>query len=263
MADGEKWYYAKNGERYGPVSESQIKNLIADGTVLRGTTVWKKGFPKWRYVENTELAAYLPGKDTSADIQERRWYNSEDGRRKGPFDENKFIEMIKSGALLQTLRMRTADKKLTINIPIIIVGILSLIIIFTFLSIFVPTKKTATSFTPRSQENILEERMKIYVERNAENYYTEYSFFHGYDRDEIGAITATKEDSKPNGLEFIFSVEVQIKRGKPSIRALCYIEKKSRNSDEYGITVDFAPWEYKNEREKKQKLAELKAILYW
>lgn len=41
------WYYARNGQQYGPLSEEQLKQMIAAGQVLSTDLVWKAGMPGW------------------------------------------------------------------------------------------------------------------------------------------------------------------------------------------------------------------------
>ena len=47
MSDGSSaWYYAINGQKLGPVSESQLKELALGGK-LTNALVWKDGMPEW------------------------------------------------------------------------------------------------------------------------------------------------------------------------------------------------------------------------
>tara|TARA_Y100000815_G_C13267951_1_gene471846 strand:- start:24 stop:638 length:615 start_codon:yes stop_codon:yes gene_type:complete len=41
------WYYAENGERKGPVSESEAARLAQDGTIGPDTLVWSEGMQDW------------------------------------------------------------------------------------------------------------------------------------------------------------------------------------------------------------------------
>lgn len=54
-----QWFYEMNGERKGGVSESEIIALIESGAIAHGNAVWKKGFPEWMKIENTELRKHL------------------------------------------------------------------------------------------------------------------------------------------------------------------------------------------------------------
>jgi hypothetical protein len=45
MATG--WYFNKNGQPYGPVSDPQMKQLVASGQVTRQDLVWQEGYPAW------------------------------------------------------------------------------------------------------------------------------------------------------------------------------------------------------------------------
>lgn len=53
------WFYEEHGQQKGAISEAEIIRLIQAGRVSYGSTVWKKGFPDWMKVENTELKSYL------------------------------------------------------------------------------------------------------------------------------------------------------------------------------------------------------------
>jgi hypothetical protein len=50
-----EWYYAKDGQQYGPVSARDLKQLADQGTLLATDVVWKDGIPDWR------PAGELPG----------------------------------------------------------------------------------------------------------------------------------------------------------------------------------------------------------
>jgi hypothetical protein len=41
------WFYEYNGEQKGPVPEDELDRLIAQGTVLPTTLVWRDGLPNW------------------------------------------------------------------------------------------------------------------------------------------------------------------------------------------------------------------------
>ena len=41
------WYYAINGQRVGPVSESNFAQLVANGVITEDTLVWRKGMAQW------------------------------------------------------------------------------------------------------------------------------------------------------------------------------------------------------------------------
>ena len=58
-ASEEKWFYEEKGKRKGPVSESEMIQLINSAAISRGTSVWKQGFPDWLKVENTDLQIHL------------------------------------------------------------------------------------------------------------------------------------------------------------------------------------------------------------
>jgi uncharacterized RDD family membrane protein YckC len=47
MASTDIWYYSRNGERLGPVSELDLINTIARGDVRPEDLVWKEGMAQW------------------------------------------------------------------------------------------------------------------------------------------------------------------------------------------------------------------------
>lgn len=53
------WFYEENGQRKGPVSESEIVQLVKTSVISHGSSVWQKGFPDWLKIENTELRTHL------------------------------------------------------------------------------------------------------------------------------------------------------------------------------------------------------------
>ena len=53
------WFYEENGQRKGPITETEMIKFIKSSTVSHGTSVWKKGFPDWVKVENTDLRIHL------------------------------------------------------------------------------------------------------------------------------------------------------------------------------------------------------------
>lgn len=55
------WYYDNAGKPQGPVSESDLRTLLADGHVSATTRVWHEGFgTEWRSAERTELSSSIP-----------------------------------------------------------------------------------------------------------------------------------------------------------------------------------------------------------
>lgn len=43
----QQWYYAKGGQRLGPVPAEQLKELAASGELLPADLIWRKGMPQW------------------------------------------------------------------------------------------------------------------------------------------------------------------------------------------------------------------------
>jgi uncharacterized RDD family membrane protein YckC len=54
------WYYALNGQQLGPVSEQELLQLAAQGTISGGSLVWREGMGDWQ-----PLSAALPAAQTA------------------------------------------------------------------------------------------------------------------------------------------------------------------------------------------------------
>lgn len=55
----EAWFYEESGQRKGPVSENEMIQFIKTSVISHGCSIWKKGYPDWLKIENTELRIYL------------------------------------------------------------------------------------------------------------------------------------------------------------------------------------------------------------
>jgi uncharacterized RDD family membrane protein YckC len=54
------WYYARGGQRQGPVEDAEIQQLAASGQIAPGDLVWRSGLPDWRPAgEVPEIARFL------------------------------------------------------------------------------------------------------------------------------------------------------------------------------------------------------------
>ncbi|HEV7401379.1 MAG TPA: GYF domain-containing protein, partial [Chthoniobacteraceae bacterium] len=60
------WFYEYNGEQKGPVSESELDGLIAQGIVLPTTLVWRDGLPNWTPLAQVRATAAPVGGFTPA-----------------------------------------------------------------------------------------------------------------------------------------------------------------------------------------------------
>lgn len=53
-----KWYYVQAGQQVGPVSETDLANLAAAGTIKSDTLVWREGMPNW--IPYSQIAGGAP-----------------------------------------------------------------------------------------------------------------------------------------------------------------------------------------------------------
>ncbi len=60
------WHYEYKGQRLGPVSEPQMRELIQQRVIAGSTLVWSQGQADWLPLERTELAAHLVHQVASA-----------------------------------------------------------------------------------------------------------------------------------------------------------------------------------------------------
>jgi predicted Zn finger-like uncharacterized protein len=49
------WYYANNGERRGPVSNTEVAELVRTGLIKRETSVWTEGMADWQPAGQSKL----------------------------------------------------------------------------------------------------------------------------------------------------------------------------------------------------------------
>lgn len=54
-----KWYFEEKGERKGPISESEIEQLIINKTISYGNTVWNSSMQNWTAIEESQFSAIL------------------------------------------------------------------------------------------------------------------------------------------------------------------------------------------------------------
>ncbi len=56
MAAASEWHYAKEGRQCGPLSASDIENLIASGTLKPSDLVWRQGMGSWSSVQEAFIS---------------------------------------------------------------------------------------------------------------------------------------------------------------------------------------------------------------
>lgn len=55
------WYYVRGSDRIGPVDESELASLFADGTLDGESYVWTKGFDNWQRAKSVDQVQHLMG----------------------------------------------------------------------------------------------------------------------------------------------------------------------------------------------------------
>lgn len=63
-----EWYYSKKGQRFGPVSGQQLKQLAAEGELGPEDLVWKEAMKQWVPAKSIKGLCDIPPKTTSAPV---------------------------------------------------------------------------------------------------------------------------------------------------------------------------------------------------
>jgi len=61
-----KWYYAREGERYGPVPIGELRRLVERGEIQRTDYVWSRGMAAWEEAGQVEQVAAFFGESRQA-----------------------------------------------------------------------------------------------------------------------------------------------------------------------------------------------------
>lgn len=61
-----KWYYARGGQKYGPLPAARILEMLGSGELTGETLVWTRGMDGWDALEETELWGADTGEITVA-----------------------------------------------------------------------------------------------------------------------------------------------------------------------------------------------------
>lgn len=51
----QKWYYARDGQRYGPVPTGRVKKMLRDGGLSEEDLIWRRGMDTWTPLSETSL----------------------------------------------------------------------------------------------------------------------------------------------------------------------------------------------------------------
>jgi predicted RNA-binding Zn-ribbon protein involved in translation (DUF1610 family) len=114
-----KWHYSVDDEVHGPVTESQLRAMIEDGTIRRSDLVWREGMPDWAEL-GTLPGFFLKMKKPKPleEVVERksRSSNDDDNDNDDEADEEVYRETRRRG---RKKRPRSPDY----TVPIVIAGV--------------------------------------------------------------------------------------------------------------------------------------------
>ena len=95
------WHYAKGGQRHGPVTMEQLRQLAATGQLQPSDLVWQKGMPEWQKAESTD--GLFPSQTSESDmlppLAAAEWHYSKGGQQHGSITEEQLRGLAVSGQL--------------------------------------------------------------------------------------------------------------------------------------------------------------------
>lgn len=99
------WYYAKGGQRHGPVTEEQLRQLADSGQIQSTDLVWRNGMAEWQKVGSIE--GVFPPQPNEPDVPPpvtatAEWYYSKGGLQHGPVTEEQLRQLAGSGQIQST-----------------------------------------------------------------------------------------------------------------------------------------------------------------
>ncbi len=56
----EEWYYTKSGQRFGPIDDEQLRQILASSEGQSIDLVWKKGMADWKKAVDVGLVPAVP-----------------------------------------------------------------------------------------------------------------------------------------------------------------------------------------------------------
>jgi len=84
------FYYHDGTNQIGPFADSQVVELIKNGTIKRDTPMWKEGLPDWCLASTTEFAQHFA---------QAGWYYHDGTNPVGPFADSQVVELVKNGTI--------------------------------------------------------------------------------------------------------------------------------------------------------------------
>lgn len=91
------WYYAIQGDSYGPFTRSDMNHFLEDGTLTQTSYVWTKGMKEWEQWKDSALATFNEIEPKL--VQENWYYVDNNNEQVGPFETYMMVDMVKKGSL--------------------------------------------------------------------------------------------------------------------------------------------------------------------
>ncbi|MBC7783272.1 MAG: RDD family protein [Burkholderiales bacterium] len=108
QATEKQWYYSRDGEQFGPVSQSELQSRLSRHDVAPGDLAWTEGMGDWQPVSSladlqvpvTPMAQSpqaAPSHEVSSPEDSTQWYYTRLGQRQGPVSRPQLQQLINSG----------------------------------------------------------------------------------------------------------------------------------------------------------------------
>ena len=95
----DRWHYEDQGERRGPVSIGELKQLATSGQIHPESLVWKRGMADWSPA--SEVDGLFPVQAEPANDSTDLWYYGDGEQRHGPVSMDELKAIASSGQLQQ------------------------------------------------------------------------------------------------------------------------------------------------------------------
>ena len=97
-----EWFYARDNQQDGPVTESELHLLAHRGEIDDSTLLWKEGMSSWSPAKDIGLFTQInepPLPEPAKGDEKAVWYYSVNNRREGPVTVEALLSLAKSGTI--------------------------------------------------------------------------------------------------------------------------------------------------------------------
>lgn len=103
-----RWHYNRNGEKHGPISDSDLRTLAADGSLKPDDLIWKEGMAEWRKAGAVK-GLFAQGKQTPPPIPTAPSLDTATNPDASPLEKKPSVSFGESAKLAGQLTARKAE----------------------------------------------------------------------------------------------------------------------------------------------------------